>query len=73
MVKNLGWEGVRGVVEVPCFVQPRAEQSEGRPHKGRGGAVLSSALLWQWCNTREWHGATLGEVRLEEKVLHLRI
>jgi len=37
------------------------------------GSAEFSALWWQWCNTRECHGATLGRVGLEEKVLHLKM
>ena len=54
-------------IEVPGFVQPRAEQAEGRPYgsqqlfTGSGGTALSSALWGQQQDPRERHGAASGE------------
>lgn len=56
------------MAEGPGFVQPRAEQAEGRPHgglqlshRGAEGQALSSALWGQRQDPREWHGAGTGE------------
>ena len=72
--RSRGWDMRSGWGPLVCYTQSRGDREEvswwpKAPHKGSGGAVLSSVLWWWQQDLREGHGAVSeeGQVAVRER------